>query len=97
MNEVLYQVYNRGCRDGTEQPYQAIPFRIPGDGGTELPETVGSPALRDARSIETLLDADLTSVNWELVRRRSRLVANVISEREQNCTAAGAEVESFHW
>lgn len=60
INEVLCQAYNQGCGDGTQQPYKTIPFRRP-DGGTELPETVGLPALRDARSIETLLDADLNT------------------------------------
>ncbi|KAI5995468.1 hypothetical protein EDD15DRAFT_2254299 [Pisolithus albus] len=60
MFEVLCQAYNQGCRDGTQRPYKTIPFRLP-DGGTELPETVGLPALQDARSIETLLDADLNT------------------------------------
>lgn len=60
INEVLCQAYNQGCGDGTQQPYKTIPFRLP-DGGTEIPETVGLPALQDARSIETLLNADLNT------------------------------------
>lgn len=45
-------------------------------------ETVGPPALRDARSIETLLDADLIS--------ESGIGQEVFpTGRERNCTAAG--------
>lgn len=48
-----------------------IPFCIPGDGGTELSETVALPTLRDARSIETLLDADLISERDKRARTKA--------------------------
>ncbi|KAI5982529.1 hypothetical protein EDC04DRAFT_3150789 [Pisolithus marmoratus] len=58
MTETLYKTYNQGCTDGTECQYKVIPFRLP-DGRTELLQTVGLPALRDAQSIVNLTDAEL--------------------------------------
>ncbi|KIJ20681.1 hypothetical protein PAXINDRAFT_178375 [Paxillus involutus ATCC 200175] len=51
--EMSCQAYNAGCGDVLHRPYRVIPFRLPG-GGTELPQAVGLPALRNAASIEGL-------------------------------------------